>query len=126
MSTLHVSEKTNQGMPPQFLARESTPADKPGVGTKRGVETRSEDRVAGVQHGRGETGNGAGNLSLRHPVGAASAIFDGGVRGAVSVDAVQTTAQGCSWVTVPVAHSCLAAQPGLAGFSGPHEPGSIT
>jgi len=57
-------------MLPQFLALESTPADKPGVGTKRGVETRSEDRVAGVQHGRGETGNGAGNLSLRHPVGA--------------------------------------------------------
>jgi len=57
-------------MLPQFLALESTPADKPGVGTKRGVETRSEDRVAGAQHGRGETGNGAGNLSLRHPVGA--------------------------------------------------------
>jgi len=94
MSTLHVSEKTNHGMQPQFLALESTPADKPEVGTKRGVQTRSADRVAGVNHGRGETGNGAGNLSLRHPVGVASAIFDGGVRGTVSVDAVPTTAPG--------------------------------
>jgi len=80
MSTLHVSEKTNQGVLPQFLALESTPADKPGVGTKWGVETRSEDRVAGVQHGRWETGNGVTNLSLRHPVGPASAIPDDGVK----------------------------------------------
>jgi len=39
MSRLHVSEKTNQGMLPQFLALESTPVDKPEVGTKRGVQT---------------------------------------------------------------------------------------
>jgi len=126
MPTLRVGMKTYSGMLFKYQALEFTPADKPGVGTKRGVETRSEDRVAGVQHGRGETGDGAGNLSLRHPVGEASAIFDGGVRGAVSVDAVPTTAQGCSWATAPVAHSCLGAQPGLAGCSGPHEPGSIT
>jgi len=58
MSTLHVSEKTNQGMPPQFLALESTPADEPGVGTKRGVETRSEDRVAGCNMVEGRLGTG--------------------------------------------------------------------
>ena len=92
MSTLHVSEKTNQGMLPQSLALESTSADKPGVGTKRGVEARSCDRVAGVQHGRGETGNGVTDLSQRHPVGAASATPDGPVRDAVPVDAVPTTA----------------------------------
>jgi len=96
MSTLHVSQKTNQGMLPQSPALESTSADKPGVGTKRGVETQSQDRVAGVQHGRGETGNRVTNLSQRHPDGAAPAIPDGPVRDAapdaVPVDAVPTTA----------------------------------
>ncbi|MHB8318149.1 MAG: RNA-guided endonuclease IscB [Acidimicrobiales bacterium] len=68
MSTLHVSEKTNQGMLPQSPALESTSADKPGVGTKRGVETRSQDRVAGVQLGRGEIPAGlTTNRQERHP-----------------------------------------------------------
>jgi len=52
MSTLHVSEKTHQGMLPQFPALESVSADTVGVTTKRGTDTASA--VAGVQHGRGE------------------------------------------------------------------------
>ncbi len=92
MSTLHVSEKINQEMLPQSLALESTSADKPEVGTKRDVEAGSCDRVAGVQHDRGETGNRVTDLSQRHPVGAASATPDGPVRDAVPADAVPATA----------------------------------
>jgi len=99
MSTLYASQKTNQGMLPQSPALESTSADKPGVGTKRGVETRPQGWVAGVQHGRGETGDGVTNPPRRNPDGVASAIPDGPVRDvvpidAVPIDAVRTTAQG--------------------------------
>jgi len=92
MSTLHVSEKTNQGMLPQSPALESTSADKPGVGTKRGVETAMQMAVAGAQHGRGETGDGVTNPLQRHPDGAASAAPDGPVRDVVPVDAVSADA----------------------------------
>ncbi len=57
MSTLHIGQKTNQGMLPQSPALESTSKDKPGVGTKRYVETVALSAVAGMQHGRGKTGN---------------------------------------------------------------------
>lgn len=66
MSTLRASEKTNQGMLPQSLALESTSADKPGVGTKRDVEMAAQVALAGVQHGRGEIGNGCNYPSQRH------------------------------------------------------------
>ncbi len=58
MSSLRIGQKTNQGMLPQSPALESTSKDKPGVGTKRDVETVALSAVAGMQHGRGETGNG--------------------------------------------------------------------
>ncbi len=73
MSTLHTSEKTNQGMLPQSPALESTSADKPGVGTKRGVETVADAAVAGMQHGRGETSQTVTSDEKRHSVRLASA-----------------------------------------------------
>ncbi len=73
MSTLYTSEKTNQGMLPQSPALESTSADKPGVGTKRGVETVADAAVAGVQHGRGETSQTVTSDEKRHSVRLASA-----------------------------------------------------
>jgi 5-methylcytosine-specific restriction endonuclease McrA len=73
MSTLHTSEKTNQGMLPQSPALESTSADKPGVGTKRDVETVADAAVAGVQHGRGETSQTVTSDKKRHSVRLASA-----------------------------------------------------
>jgi len=66
MSTLYKIEKTNQGMLPQSPALESASADKPGVGTKRGAETAGNTTVAGIQQGRGETGNGRTCPSQRH------------------------------------------------------------
>ena len=66
MSSLRIGQKTNQGMLPQSPALESTSKDKPGVGTKRDVETVALSAVAGMQHGRGETGNGITCLSKRH------------------------------------------------------------
>ena len=74
MSTLHTSEKTDQGMLPQSPALESTSADKPGVGTKRGVDHRLEtERQTGVQHGRGETSQTVTSDEKRHSNGKASA-----------------------------------------------------
>ncbi len=46
---MNTSKQTDQGVLPQPPALESTPADNPGVGTKRGAEEQ-----AGVQQGRGE------------------------------------------------------------------------
>jgi len=67
MPTLHASEKTDPGMLPQSQALESTPADNPGVGTKRGVDTgRATDRTTGVQHRRGEIPVGLTNRQERH------------------------------------------------------------
>ncbi|MHB1731891.1 MAG: RNA-guided endonuclease IscB [Ferrimicrobium acidiphilum] len=66
MSKLYVSEKTNRGMLPQSPALESASADKPGVGTKRGAETVDNTTVAGIQQGRGETGNGRACPPQRH------------------------------------------------------------
>ncbi len=68
MPTLHASEKTDPGMLPQSQALESTSADNPGVGTKRGVDTgRATGRATGVQHGRGETPVGLTNQQERRP-----------------------------------------------------------
>ena len=67
MSTLHESQKTDQGMLPQSPALESTSADKPRVGTKRGVDGGPKVRHTVVQHGRGETGNGVADPLQRHP-----------------------------------------------------------
>ena len=77
MSTLYTSEKTNQGMLPQSPALESASADKPGVGTKRGVDARSQIRATGVQHGRGEIADGITFPPQRHPNGKASANPEG-------------------------------------------------
>lgn len=52
MSTLPVSEKTHQGMLPQFPALESVSADTVGVTTKRGTD--AGNTAAGMQRGRGE------------------------------------------------------------------------
>ena len=68
MSTLHTSEKTNQGMLPQSPALESISADKPGVGTKRGVETVADAALAGVQHGREETSQTVTSAEKRRSV----------------------------------------------------------
>ena len=74
MSTLHTSEKTDQGVLPQSPALESTPADRPGVGAKRGVDHRLEtERQTGVQHGRGETSQTVTSVEKRHSNGKASA-----------------------------------------------------
>ena len=73
MSTLHTSETTNQGMLPQSPALESASADKPGVGTKRGVDARSQIRATGVQHGRGETSQTVTSDEKRHSDGRALA-----------------------------------------------------
>ncbi len=73
MSTLHTSEKTDQGMLPQSPALESTSADKPGVGTKRGVDARSQIRATGVQHGRGETSQTVTSDEKHHSARTASA-----------------------------------------------------
>jgi len=68
MPTLHASEKTDSGMLPQSRTLESTPADNPGVGTKRGVDNRrATGRTTGVQHGRGEIPVGLTNRQERHP-----------------------------------------------------------
>lgn len=68
MPTLHTSETTHQGVLPQPPALESTPADNPGVGTKRGVDDRrATGRTTGVQHGRGETPGGLTNHQERRP-----------------------------------------------------------
>ncbi len=77
MSTLHTSEKTNQGMLPQSPALESASADKPGVGTKRDVDARSQIRATGVQHGRGEIADGIAFPPQRHPSGKATANSEG-------------------------------------------------
>jgi 5-methylcytosine-specific restriction endonuclease McrA len=67
MSTLHTSEKTHPGMLPQSQALESTSADNPGVGTKRGVEDgQVTGLTTGVQHGRGETPGRLTNFHERH------------------------------------------------------------
>ncbi len=52
MSTLPVSQKTHQGMLPQFPALESVSADTVGVTPKRGTD--AGNTAAGMQHGRGE------------------------------------------------------------------------
>jgi len=52
MSTLPVSQKTHQGMLPQFPALESVSADTVGVTPKRGID--AGNTAAGRQHGRGE------------------------------------------------------------------------
>jgi hypothetical protein len=61
MPTSHTSEKTDPRMLPQSQALESTSADNPGVGTKRGVED-----TTGVQHGRGEISGRLTNFQERH------------------------------------------------------------
>ena len=68
MPTLHASERTDPGMLPQSQALESTPADNPGVGTKRGVDNRRvTGRIARAQHDRGETAAGlTTNRQQRH------------------------------------------------------------
>jgi len=78
VSTLHTSEKTDQGMLPQSPALESASADKPGVGTKRGVDHRLEtERQTGVQHGQGEIADGITFPPQRHSNGKALAKPDG-------------------------------------------------
>ena len=67
MPALHESQTTDQGMLPQSPALESTSADKPRVGTKRGADDGPKVRHTVVQHGRGETGNGVTNPLQRHP-----------------------------------------------------------
>ena len=69
MPTLYASEKTDSGMLPQSRTLESTSADNPGVGTKRGVDDRrATGRETGVQRGRGETPAGlTANRQERHP-----------------------------------------------------------
>jgi 5-methylcytosine-specific restriction endonuclease McrA len=54
MSTLHVRERTHQGVLPQLLALESVPADNAGVATKRGTDAGPVP-ATGAQHGRGES-----------------------------------------------------------------------
>jgi len=68
MPTLYASEKTDSGMLPQSRILESTSADNPRVGTKRGVDNRrATGRITGVQLGRGETPVGLTNQQERHP-----------------------------------------------------------
>ncbi len=64
MSTFHASEKTHQAVLPQRPALEPVPADNPGVGTKRGMDAGLP--ATGVEHGRGETGDGLTYPSRRH------------------------------------------------------------
>ncbi|MHB8318134.1 MAG: RNA-guided endonuclease IscB [Acidimicrobiales bacterium] len=67
MPTLYASEKTDSGMLPQSRTLESTSADNPRVGTKRGVDSRRvTGRTTGVQLGRGETPVGITNRQERH------------------------------------------------------------
>jgi RRXRR protein len=58
---LSARQKTNQGMPPQFLALESRSVDKPSGGYETGPRRRNT--VSGWQHGREE----ATQSGLRHP-----------------------------------------------------------
>ncbi|MHB8318145.1 MAG: RNA-guided endonuclease IscB [Acidimicrobiales bacterium] len=69
MPTLYASEKTDSGMLPQSRTLESTSADNPRVGTKRGVDSRRvTGRTTGVQLGRGEIPAGiTTNRQERHP-----------------------------------------------------------
>ena len=64
--TLHTSEKTHQGVLPQPLGLESVSAGTQRVGMKRGSKARPEGQATGMQHGRGETGNGASCPSRRN------------------------------------------------------------
>ena len=65
--TLHTSEKIHQAVLPQRLALESVSVDTPRVGTKQGAEAGLRRQATGMQHGRGETGNGASCPSRRNP-----------------------------------------------------------
>jgi len=69
MPTLYASEKTDSGMLPQSRTLESTSADNPRVGTKRGVDNRrATGRTTDVQLGRGEIPAGlTTNRQERHP-----------------------------------------------------------
>ena len=51
---MYTREQTDLRVLPQPTALESTPADNPRVGTKRGVDAE-DSSAAGAQHGREET-----------------------------------------------------------------------
>ncbi|MDQ0599578.1 5-methylcytosine-specific restriction endonuclease McrA [Streptomyces canus] len=67
MATFHAGQRTHQAVLPQQLALEFAPADTPGSRDETGREDHTDGVVPGVEHGRGETGEGVTEPDRRHP-----------------------------------------------------------